>query len=808
MRKFFDLRNPALFFVLSFVLIISIILQPAFLLPVSAEENRETVDFVLVLDCSGSMSLNDAEGLTKLAAEKFIELLPDYNARAGIVVFGDDYGTAAYPLSNQDDSQKRVKIAKALSKVSGDQKGDFIAQIEAETKRQGALSPIGYALETGAKMLEEGGASRGNAAIILLTDGQVEGQSDGYNGDMDYESIDRAISIMNSSDWPIYCMELNYRHENQEGKGLPGIAFHQMRQNIPVATGTEPIELQSADQADEVFNEIFMRFFGSDAETITVDPVPVNKQFEINVPEMTAEETIELTGDVSQITKVEMKAPDGSGLSFETGARQDGSDGVYVNFNDQYAIFKIYAPQAGKWGITVYGTDNAELKATAISLKETTLELEASEPSGELPAGTTVTFDAYYHYDNQRFSSESFYKNYPAVLNINGKDEVVMNGGIDGYTASFTFDKKGAYDVYVYAESDQFRKGRKESGHFSYSIDNEPTITQGQMPDITVTIGKASDPIQLSEYFISPDGDPLRINIDYDKTVQISHQLTEDGALIMQGGEKKGSYEVVVTAQDGSTEAGVQQKFTLNVENQPLELIGDEEKDVTIVYDSNDERQSFTFNWEEYFADPDNVVPHLVVIEDSNQGIEYYQKRGVVEFYADGKGQADITVTAVDASDITEAQSVVFHIQSVSEASQKLEKMKIPIAGGSAGILILLAILIYGFTGRKIYGRWDVYVGTASELERELGTTGNGHKSSCSMSSLLDELGLYGEFGNVRIVAGNKFTRNVSFTNLTEADSVELDGNPIENPKAVSVKPAHSIMISMNGNRVTFERLS
>ena len=55
---------------------------------VSAEDsvsNAETLDFVLVLDCSGTMNQNDPNGLALTAYKMFVDMLPVDNARIGVV---------------------------------------------------------------------------------------------------------------------------------------------------------------------------------------------------------------------------------------------------------------------------------------------------------------------------------------------------------------------------------------------------------------------------------------------------------------------------------------------------------------------------------------------------------------------------------------------------------------------------------------------------------------------------------------------------------------------------------------------------
>ena len=76
--------------ILSVMLALSIMLIPwdAAYAEVTAETDNTPVDFVLVLDCSGSMSTADVENKSISAAKMFIDMIPVENARVGVIAFG------------------------------------------------------------------------------------------------------------------------------------------------------------------------------------------------------------------------------------------------------------------------------------------------------------------------------------------------------------------------------------------------------------------------------------------------------------------------------------------------------------------------------------------------------------------------------------------------------------------------------------------------------------------------------------------------------------------------------------------------
>ena len=62
----------------------------------TSEEDASGIDFVLVLDGSGTMAQSDPKGLTAEAAKMFVDMLPNKNARVAVVEFGPNYGENAF----------------------------------------------------------------------------------------------------------------------------------------------------------------------------------------------------------------------------------------------------------------------------------------------------------------------------------------------------------------------------------------------------------------------------------------------------------------------------------------------------------------------------------------------------------------------------------------------------------------------------------------------------------------------------------------------------------------------------------------
>lgn len=793
-------------FVLSLLVLFSIFV-PSQCVLADTEKNADTIDFVLVVDCSSSLTRTDPNKLTLQAAKKFVDMLPVNDTRLAVIAFGDNYGSAAYKINKNDKiSENRVKLVCDLQDISGNKKSSIHNAIDKDITPKGDYSPLGYAYEAACQVLQKGDAAEGAAAIILLSDGQVEGQDDVFNK-IEFDSIETANSIAASSKWPVYCMELNYANETGNGSTLGRIAYHQMRENIPVKTGTSPIELKSAEQAASEFEKIFAAMY-PESEIIhdTGEIKNGKKEFTVPVSEMTAEQNITLTGDVSKFERIELISPSGDSTTLKSGS-QSSDDTIISNLEKGYVSVKILTPEDGEWKVTVYGTDKVTIDLLSVGFKKTNLELSSSVPDGEIKAGTIVNFVAKYAYNGYAYTSDSFYKKHQAKLYINGKESVDMDAETDCYKASYTFTKKGTYKVTVSVEDDIFKNGRKDSNALSFTIENVAPQAVDQIADQETGILKETESINLRDYF--SDDDALRYTVRYDKSVGLSHDIKGD-QLALKGGYKQGKYEITIVADDGSEEKKAEQTFWLTVRNEPVVLLKDASETIELTYDKDDEKAR-QIKWADYFSDPDGLPPRIAIIEDSNDGIEWLEddNQGGMTVRADASGNAVIEVIAVDYSDLTECQTVTFLITADGGWQKVVHDNKVLFGIGIAALIVLLAVLIAGFFGRKIYGTWDV----GNEYDRVLSRVRSGKKSTCKLNNLLSDLGIdtaEGSFGNVTLKAGNNFSKAVYFTNLENLERVEKDDDPMEKHgkgDRVEIKPNHSIkLVAQNGSSIYMYR--
>lgn len=815
--------KTAVGFLMVFLIILALTAKPVAADTVS---NESTVDFVLVVDCSGSMSINDPNGLTAVAAKKFIDKLPTDKVRLSIIAMGDDYKEKAYPIGQADpNSAGRVQEVFALQDIADqaakNKASDIVGDI---TKQMGAYTPLGYALQAASEILESGKASKGNAAIILISDGQVDGETDYGSDKKEFKSIDVATSMAADSEWPIYCMELNYKKENKKGDGLPGVAYHQMRENIPAKTGTEPIELTSATEAEEAFDKIIARFFGEGVER-QEGTGSVNKPFNFKVEEFTAETTVTVTCDTSKIANMEL-SHGGKIESYQVGNGSQNLTDRVIHVENTFLTIKMVTPEEGDWTLTVYGPENVDFDWTAISIREMDLQLSSPDTGGKVSVtkGTTVNFTAGFAYKGKPYSIEKFYQNHPAKFCVEGGETINMQASGAGYAASYKFNKEGSYRVYAVVEDPLFRGGNKKSGVLTYYVDNNETVAKGTIPDQEAAVRGSTNPIDLTAYFDSQDGDTLSYTLVKDRTADYTGDISKDGKLILTAGEKSKAFTVGVEAGDGTDGDKVLQEFTFNVSNQPVELIGADVIDIDLIVDA-DTAPGFILNmanaegsgngcefkWADYFSDPDGTAPIVRVFENTDSGIVRNEREDGMSLNAEKACTAEYNVIAIDGNDLKTQKLLTINVHASSATAAAVDKVRIPLIILLVILVALVALLVVMLGGRKIYGIWDVSTSTGDhEEERELGTLRSGKKSHVRVDMILRDLQMETGIGKVELNAGSRPSGKVFLTKFDELDNVEVDGTDVEDlkkEKKISIRSGSSIVLSKEGFSVTLERI-
>lgn len=829
-------------------------LLPVYPVTVQAAQSNDTpIDFVLILDCSGSMEKSDEENLSVSAAKMFVDMLPAENARLAVIAMGPNYGSEAYPLDGLLSEEqkgglgeKNVKEAFSLQSIT-DQNAkqeakdviDRVTEEGAAADKNSNYTPIGYALKAAGDVLTKNGTAPDSASIILLSDGRVSGEADGsrYNDALDYTTIDEQEQQAYENGWPIYCLELNYDHANVENGGWEGkVGWYQMPK-IAQQTDGERITLNSPTEAQNAFANIFAKFFEATPTTAsgTIQDGVVSLDF--NIEEMVAETNITLTGNINEVTEITIRNSDGKEYTYQKSTVDDNRIITYDNReNKKYITAKLLTPKEGAWSVTAKGTDGVEIGLYAVSIREMNLQLNAQTDrlengsnEADLPKGAVVDFTASYIYNNSPYSSATFYRDSKAYLYIAETGEKIpMEGSDDNYSGTITFDKSGDYTVKTLVESDKFRNEQKESGSYIFHVGNIVTEATGTIADQEVNVGGTLDTIDCSQYFTNEDNDVLTYTVDYDSTSGITGEITEDGKLTLKAGTLAGTYQITVGAKDSMMETPAKQSFTVTMVNQPMTLvegIEDGEKKVIDFSYNADSLPEFllklakvpkefekTIEWSDYFQDPDGL-PILIDVseEEKSDAVTMTRDETSMHLIGTGKGTVVYQITAKDSSDPTIVHSITIKANSCDAKALVWKMVQIPVIVAAIILVLLLGILIYAVTGKKIYGKWDIIASEKTLKKRRL-YMGAGKKSKCSMNRLLKELGIQGDFPGVEFVAGNRLGKKVTIRGFEKINEVAVNGNRVVDPKRlkklkVSVSAGKSITLtSAAGVKVRFER--
>ena len=727
-------------------------------LTASAGENDSTIDFVLVLDNSGTMARSDPDGLTTAAAMMFIDMLPTKNARVAVVEFGSNYGENAY---SPEKYTNYVSVPFPLSDISSIEQRDACKQVISQTTQDGDYTPVGYAFQAACDVLEKGGAAPGNAGILLISDFRITGQKkedfleDGYS----YQSLEDAERIAAENEWQVYTLEMNFDGKNDQPGDYTERIAARVRSMIPETVGYgDYVPLHDADEAQTRFADIFQLFFDpgnqadSEVQIRTTDENGI-AIFPFTVGEMVAELNVTLTSpDSHQIQSLEIGRGDQM-TTYDLTSYQEPIQEEYrtITKEDRYITIKLMLPAPGEdWKVVVHGEARTELEMHALSIYDMEFRLEAltaeqmnaaqdlapqteadegnaapdlaqteadegnaaPEPA-ETEEGSSITvsvnspihFTAAYLYDGRRYSYSKVYEAFPAALEIvETGEQIPMVMGDTEYYADISFLREGTYTVKAIASGETFRTGSIETGTLGVTVVSAPP----QIPAIQIAnqiLDQVLEPghsleVNCAEFFFSPDGTPLSYQITVDPASSDLNVALEGDLATITAGAASGKYTVTIAADDGSgdPERVVAQSFGVEVPNRPLELVGEETISATIRL-GKDAEQEIRINWADHFQDPDGFTPVAEVTEvNQDNAVVMTQDESGITLRGDHAGKAIYAVTVRDANDPSVTAGIQIKVAvegSSANAKSGVSLPAIAILAAGAALIVLVIVLLW-----------------------------------------------------------------------------------------------------------------
>ena len=491
-------------------------------LPIRAEDEqqRNRYNVVFVTDESGSMRSTDPNQLRYEAIKCFNGLAAQTGNYMGSISFNEGI------VSEQN-----------IQAVEGfEEKNAFSENVVVETEP--GWTNIGLAINRAVDMLDNGKNEMLPSAIILLTDGNTDMESEEEEEASLAEKAD-ALERARQAGYKIYTICLN----------KDGSADASEMQQIASATGGEFTEISDSEDLSDVMKMYYkMIFAGIDPDP---NPSPViidengraEKVFE--VPEVGIEEIniiFEGTFDTYEVVN-----PDGDVYSAEE-LQEMSMQGK------NFTLVKILNPIGGPWKAVVYGEQGASI--TFKLLYNSAFELETTiDPVEGYTIGSDITFNAQIRDMNGIVDDISKYDGFQGVVNIthnNDTTKVDMELEEDGFTCQYTIPEDGTYYASVTVSNSEMTATSDET--YEINVNNRPPVAPEETPSAHVNLwpfigGTAK--LDLEGTATDPDNEKLEYTIESSAFNEDEYEL--DGTVLRVDGFSipKGSFTIRATDPHG-----------------------------------------------------------------------------------------------------------------------------------------------------------------------------------------------------------------------------------------------------------------
>lgn len=743
------------------VLVVCILMAQLPGLAWAEEENAQTTtDFVLVMDCSGTMLESDRNRLCASACKMFVDLIPIQNARISVIAFGyeSDTDPNGFTYSAEfrvtGDDRTRVHQIVPLSSVEEvSQKVDFKHKIDTASEKQGGKTPIGHGLAAAVDVLIEGKASDGNACVILLTDGMMTSSNTKECEGL----VDEATRTAGKHEWPIYCIQLDYHDWNASNSKA-----YRLLDEICAASGageTGHMKVTNPTDVCEAFLRIFNNFMSTgngEIEDITLNEDGVAEKT-FYIPDLVSETNIVVSG--ASIESVELSR-EGEQETWEIKGDRNADNLKATVAPGSYTCVKLICPAAGNWKIRVYGDPKAAILIFKQPLQEMALKMIAT-PSAEskvLHKDNTIAVQAYFTYPMESDAppkKNDFYKDNEAYLYVRGQDGKVDRFLMSGEDKGYTYDLKvedaptGKFSIYVGLEHNMFRNGEKRSNSADFSSENqELTLIKKEKTTLRGYINGEFERVDLKDIFDNPDGEQIAYELFCvtDRSVNFDYSVDESGYLVIQSGLNLGKYDVELRAKDPDMAEPVVHKMALEIEDRELQCTKLPKMTLWIDQYSfqRDNMTERVLDLNDYFKDPDGVEIIYTLGEVDNSIVEVEQKGSELYLTAKDKGKTSLTIKA---DDYGQPVTVELKIECVSGKTAFWAKNGIWFALGLALIVFLIAFIIFVSKNTKVKGTWTITVEengyTAVAEGVNIAILSIGRKKAFKLKELVDEVGRF-----------------------------------------------------------------
>lgn len=805
------------------------------LLPVgvSASEDVETTDFVLILDCSGSMAKNDKKGLAADACKKFMDLLPIENARIAVIAYGYNGKSYSYEYFTVEHDANLVQVLSGLNGTMRGETADKLkASIEAATKKERGSNPtsaIGQGLAAGVDMLLKGGATDGNACLILLSDG------DSTSAVAFGESDKLAVSVPKKAkehNWPIFCIELDYNGKNETSEGREN---RKRLTDICVNSGAGAdgrMKVSNPADVSEALLKIFDWFMdvgeGGITETLKLDDSGMAVR-EFEVPELASETNIIVSSGA--VEYLELTTPEGVTRKI-TSDSIEGEWGSNVE-EGSYISVKILWPAPGKWTVKAHGDPKASIHVYNSSIRELGLTLIGSPVSDtRVTKNDKIALQSYFTYGGVNLNNSGFYAgkqaeavvtSYDASMNVKAVESFLMTGDNSGYHLDLAVNEipSGVFTVQVSLKDDMFRSGEQTSNVLTYTSENLPLgHDETQNIDRSGDVNDELDVIDLTKVFPNPDGDPIEYVLECvsDRNISFDHTIDDNDYLTIKAGLNEGVHEMQIKATDPDMTEPLVHSFTLTVKNNPIaaEKIPEQElwSDAFGFQDAG--AMTLDLDLNSYFTDPDGV--ELIYGEfraDVADQVTVTKNGSSIHVEPVNKSTEGAVVLSTTVSDGVSTIPAEIHIEIVNGKLEFWRDNWIWFALAGLILFIVIVTIIVLYKNTLVKGIWRITMTnengascSCSEVNIPV-LTSCGKKRKFTLVGMLSELNIYMQGSNEPIMAYMSYftgsAAKITLNGVTTGRGCSVKNIPSDGTVSVRVNGLDKKNPSISSGVLTFQ---
>ena len=412
-------KKQILCFLLAMIMVFGMLPLHSFAVNTDGEE-RVPMDYVLVVDVSDTMDSAAPGTVCASACDLFMDLLPYRNVRVGVIAYGyNGSNSDLYPYSDEfkvtfEDEYVHL-IADMQESSTAMSREDIMEKLVAAYRKDGSKSTHGQALMAAVDMLNRSNARKGQASIILMTDGELATQ-DWLTTD-NYKKT--AVQEAKNNDWPIYTIELDFKGKhsdigNVDLAKLESSSYHGMTSysraltsEIAYDTGARKYPLTADGKIDknaepelgtwvissenknsrELINKIHLAFMQIlNGKITTTDSVNGDIVVDCHIPNLTCEYVLGVTA--VGLESISVQKPGEAEAVNYTISNDDDRTQIIEKGNQHFTV-RLFCPTPGDWKITAHFVE--DVKATVYEDLTTDVEITMDGMASYAGASTALT---------------------------------------------------------------------------------------------------------------------------------------------------------------------------------------------------------------------------------------------------------------------------------------------------------------------------------------------------------------------------------------------------------------------------------